>query len=76
MEEILAQIPIPEDSFWYLLATVMSFLLYRMINMHMKKIDDMLYELKEAVHQLALRDVSHDEQIKRLADEVDELKTR
>jgi uncharacterized membrane protein YjfL (UPF0719 family) len=67
-------IPIPDQYFWYVLATVMSVLLYRMINMHMKKIDDMLKELKDSVGHLALKDAVQDEQIRTLREDVDELK--
>jgi uncharacterized membrane protein YjfL (UPF0719 family) len=67
-------IPIPDQYFWYVLATVMSILVYRMIDRHMKKIDDMLEELKKSVAHLALKDVQQDEQIKNLREDVDELK--
>lgn len=69
-------IPIPDQYFWYALATIMSVLLYRMIDRHMKKIDDMLKELKDSVGHLATKDAVHDEQIKYLRDDVDELKMR
>lgn len=67
-------VPIPDQYFWYVLATVMSVLVYRMIDRHMKKIDDMLEELKKSVGHLALKDVQQDEQIKNLREDVDELK--
>ena len=69
-------IPIPDQYFWYALATVMSVLLYRMIDRHMKKIDDMLKELKDSVGHLAMKDAVQDEQIKYLRDDVDELKMK
>lgn len=69
-------IPIPDQYFWYVLATVMSILVYRMIDKHMKKIDDMLKELKDSVGHLATKDAVQDEQIKYLRDDVDELKMR
>lgn len=67
-------VPIPDQYFWYVLATVMSILLYRMINQHMRKIDDMLKELKDSVGHLAMKDAVQDEQIKTLREDVDELK--
>lgn len=67
-------VPIPDQYFWYALATVMSVLLYRMIDRHMKKIDDMLKELKDSVGHLATKDAVQDEQIKTLRDDVDQLK--
>jgi uncharacterized membrane protein YjfL (UPF0719 family) len=67
-------VPIPDQYFWYLLATVMSILVYRMIDKHMKKIDDMLKELKDSVTHLVTKDAVQDEQIKALREDVDELK--
>lgn len=67
-------VPIPDQYFWYALATVMSVLLYRMIDRHMKKIDDMLKELKDSVGHLAMKDVLQDEQIKNLREDVDDMK--